>query len=80
MFKFTHNGRKVSSKQLFDGYKKELIAKAEDEIKRRLKSVIDPETGQPVQVTKQHRNGEVILKVEGSRQAIEAANKIIGAG
>ena len=80
MLEFTRNGRKVSSKQFFDGYKEDLIAKRVNEIERRLKSLLDPETRQPVKVTKQHRNGEVTLKVEGSRQAIEAANKIIGAG
>lgn len=80
MMEFRRNGRKMSSKQFFDGIKKDVIAKAEDKIERRLKSLRDPETGRPVKVTKQRRNGEATWNVEGSPQAIEAAKKIMGAG
>ena len=80
MLEFTRNGRKISSKQFFDGFEKDVIAKAEDEIERRLKSLRDPETGKPVKVTKQRRNGEATWNIEGSPQSIEAAKKIMGAG
>lgn len=80
MLKFTRNGRKVSSKQFLDGLEKDLIKKAEDKIERRLKSLRDPATGKPVKFTKQRRNGKTNWKIEGSCQAIEAANKIIRAG
>ncbi|MEM8789698.1 MAG: hypothetical protein AAGE76_15685 [Pseudomonadota bacterium] len=33
MLEFTRNGRKMSSKQFFDGIKKDMITKAEDEIR-----------------------------------------------
>ncbi len=79
MLEFTRNGRKMSSRQFFDGIKKDVVAKAEDEIERRLKSLRDPETGLPVKVTKQRRNGEATWNIEGSPQAIEAAKKIMGA-
>lgn len=80
MLEYTRNGHKVSSKQFFDEIEKDLIAKAESEIERRLKSLRDPETGMPVKVTKQRRNGEAAWNIEGSPQAIEAAKKIMGAG
>lgn len=80
MLEFTRNGRKVSSKQFFDGIEKEMISKAENEIERRLKSLRDPETGRPVKISKQRRNGEATWNVEGSPHAIEAAKKIMGAG
>lgn len=79
MLEFTRNGRKMSSKQFFDGIKKDAIAAAENEIEKRLKSLRDPETGRPVKVTKQRRNGEATWNIEGSPQAIEAARKIMGA-
>lgn len=80
MLEFTRNGRKMSSKQFFDGIKKDMIAKAEDEVERRLKSLRDPETGKPVKVTKQRRNGEATWNIEGSPKAIEEAKRIVGAG
>lgn len=80
MLEFTRNGRKVSSKQFFDGIEKDMISKAENEIERRLRSLRDPETGRPVKITKQGRNGEATWNVEGSPKAIEAAKKIMGAG
>ena len=80
MLEFTRNGRKVSSKQFFDGIEKDMISKAENEIERRLRSLRDPETGRPVKITKQDRNGEATWNVEGSPKAIEAAKKIMGAG
>jgi len=79
MLEFTRNGRKMSSKQFFHEIKKDMIAKAEDEIERRLKSLRDPETGLPVKITKQRRHGEATWNVEGSPKAIEAAKKIMGA-
>lgn len=80
MVKFTSNGGKVSSKQFFERIKRKLIAKAEDEIERRLKSLRDPETGKPVKFTKQRRNGKTTWNIEGSPQVKKAADKIIGAG
>lgn len=80
MLEFTRNGRKVSSKQFFDGFTTDIIAKAEEEIERRLKALRDPETGNPVKVTKQRCNGEATWNIEGSPQAIEAAKKIMEAG
>ncbi|MEM7288786.1 MAG: hypothetical protein AAF412_00205 [Pseudomonadota bacterium] len=80
MSEFKRNGRKMSSKQFFDGIKKDMIAKAEDEVERRLKSLRDPETGKPVKLTKQRLNGEAMWNIEGSLQAIEEAKKIMGAG
>ena len=71
-----HNGRKVSSKQFLDGITKDMIAKAENEVERRLRSLCDPETGQPVKVTKQRHNGEATWSVEGSPQAIAAIKNI----
>lgn len=79
MLEFRRKGRKMSSKQFFDGIEKDMIAKAEDEIERRLRSVRDPETGRPVKITKQSSNGEATWNVEGSPRAIEAAKKIMGA-
>jgi hypothetical protein len=70
----------MSSRQFFDGIKKDMISKAEDEIERRLKSLRDPETGKPVKVTKRRKNGDATWNVEGSPQAIAAAKKIMGAG
>ena len=80
MLEFTRNGRKVSSKQFFDGMLEDAVAQAENEIEGRLKALRDPETGKPVKVTKQRRNGEATWNVEGSPQAIAAAKKIVGAG
>jgi hypothetical protein len=80
MLEFRRNGRKLSSKQFFDGINKDVIAKAEDEIERRLRSLRDPATGRPVKVTKQRRNGEATWYIEGSPQAVAAAKKIMGAG
>lgn len=80
MVKFTRNGRTMSSKQFFDGIKKDMIAKVENEVEHRLRSLRDPETGLPVKVTKQVCNGEATWNVEGSPKAIAAANKIMGAG
>lgn len=80
MLEFRRNGRKMSSRQFFDGIKKDMISKAEDEIERRLKSLRDPETGKPVKVTKRRKNGDATWNVEGSPQAIAAAKKIMGAG
>ena len=79
MLEFRRNGRKMSSKQFFDGIQKDMIAKAEVEIERRLRSLRDPETGRPVKITKRHRNGEATWNVEGSPRAIEAAKKFMGA-
>ncbi len=80
MLEFRRNGRKMSSKQFFDGIKKDMIAKAENEVERRLKSLCDPETGHPAKITKQRRNGEATWDIEGSPQVIAAAKKIMGAG
>ncbi len=80
MLEFRRNGRKMSSRQFFDGIKKDMISKVEDEIERRLKSLRDPETGKPVKVTKRCTNGDATWNVEGSPQAIAAAKKIMGAG
>ena len=80
MLEFRRNGRKMSSRQFFDGIKKDMISKAEDETERRLKSLRDPETGKPVNVTKRRKNGDATWNVEGSPQAIAAAKKIMGAG
>ncbi|MEL6202290.1 MAG: hypothetical protein AAFR39_08005 [Pseudomonadota bacterium] len=79
MLEFKRNGRKMSSKRFFDEIKKDVLASAEDEIERSLKSLRDPETGRPVKVTKERRNGEATWNVEGSPKAIEAAKKIMGA-
>jgi hypothetical protein len=80
MLEFRRNGRKMSSKQFFDGIKEDVISTAEDEIERRLKSLRDTETGMPIRVTKQRSNGEATWNIEGSPQAIAAAKKIVGAG
>ena len=80
MMEFKRNGRKVSIDKFFDGIKEDVIANAEDEIERRLKSLRDPETGEPVKVTKQRKNGEASWNVDGSPEVIEAAKKIMGAG
>ena len=80
MLEFTRNGQKVSSKQFFDGMLEDAVAQAENEIERRLKALRDPETGKPVKVKKQRRNGEATWSIEGSARAIEAAKKIMGAG
>lgn len=48
MLEFRRNGRKMSSQQFFDGIKRDILAKAEGEVERRLPSLRDPETGQPV--------------------------------
>ena len=77
MLEFRRNGRKMSNKQFFDGIKKDVLASAEDEIERRLRSLRDPETGQPVKVSKKRNNGEASWHVEGSPEAIEAAKKIM---
>lgn len=79
MLEFRRNGRKMSRQQFFDGIKKDALAKAEGEVERRLRSLRDPETGRPVKVTKQVRNGKATWNVEGSPQAIAAAKKIMGA-
>lgn len=79
MLDFTRNGRKVSSKQFFDGMMKDVIADAENEIERRLRALRDPETGRPVKVTKSRKGGEPAWSIEGSPRATEAAKKIMGA-
>nr|WP_321483265.1 hypothetical protein [uncultured Cohaesibacter sp.] len=70
----------MSSEQFFNGIMKDMIAQAENELERRLRALCDPETGQPVKVIKQRRNGEVTWSVEGSPQAIAEAEKRLGAG
>lgn len=70
-------GRKVSSRQFFDGIAEKAIEKAENEIERRLRAICDPETGQPVRVTKSRSGGNTSWNVEGSPAAVELAKKII---
>ena len=75
---FRLGGRKVSSRQFFDGIQKEMLSQAEAEIERRLRGVRDPETGQPVKVTRRRVAGKTSWDVEGSPKAVAAARKILG--
>ena len=74
---FRLGGRKVSSRQFFDGIQKEMLSQAEAEIERRLRGVRDPETGKPVNVTRRRVAGKTSWDVEGSPEAVAAARKIL---
>ena len=77
MFKSIHNGHIMSSQQLGDRIEKYIIVTASDDYEHDLKSIIDPETRQPVKFTRQRGNGTIVWKIQGSPQAIEAAKKVV---
>lgn len=78
-FEYRRGGRKVSKRGFWDGLADDLIGQAEDNIEKRLKSVRDPKTGQPITVRKVKRGGETSFELEGSPEAIERAKRILGA-
>ena len=76
-FEYKRGGRKVSSKQFFDGLGKEVIKKAESHIERKLRQLRDPKTGKPVKIVKRRVGGNLTWDVEGSPEAIQAAKRIL---
>lgn len=77
-FEFRRGGRRVTADQLFDGMAADMIRSAEEEVERRLRAIRDPETGQPVEITRTDEGGKARWDVRGSPAAIERARKIIG--
>ena len=77
---FRRNGQKVSSRQFFDGIRGDVLKDAEKDIERRLRSVRDPETGQPLKVSKIKRFGKTEWNIEGSPEAMERAKRIVEEG
>ena len=80
MLEFNHNGHKMSSQQIGDGTARGVIVTAIDVIEARLKSLIDPETGQPVGYAIWRQDGATLWSIHGSPQAVAAAKKIMGCG
>lgn len=76
-FEYKLGGRKVSSKQFFDGLGKEIIKKTESQIESRLMRLLDPKTGKPVKIIRRQVGGKLSWDVEGSAEAIQAAKRIM---
>ena len=74
---FRRGGRRVTADQLFEGMAADMIRSAEEEVERRLRTIRDPETGEPVEVTRTDDDGTARWNVRGSPAAIELARKII---
>lgn len=77
---FRRNGRKLSNRQFFDGIRDDVLKDAEKDIERRLRSVRDPATGQPLKFSKIERFGKTEWNIEGSPEAMERAKRIVEEG
>ena len=80
MLEFNHNGHKMSSQQIGDKTARGVIVTAIDVIKHRLKSLIDPETGQPVWYAVWRQDGATLWSFHGSPQAVAEAKRIMEGG
>lgn len=74
---FRRGGRKVSSDKFFKGIEDDIRNKAEQEIEKKLRRIIDPETGRPVKYEKTYRNGEPHWNIHGSEEAVDRAKAVL---
>jgi hypothetical protein len=73
------NGRSVSARDFAAGLEADIRKAAAEDIERRLRSIRDPKTGAPLRVTRRGFGDRLEWDVQGSPEAVEQANRVLGA-